>query len=79
MKRNDFYSCLSSVREQFLALLPFALRVLQRAMGKACAQKLAIRVHNDLEAHLGFQEELLHLLFAGITCKRVLAEVLHYA
>ena len=39
-------------------------------MGKKCARKLAIRIQNGLEGHMGVQEDLLRLLSVGIACKR---------
>ena len=39
-------------------------------MGRTCTQNLAMRLQDDLEAHMGFQEDLLRLLSAGIACKR---------
>ena len=39
-------------------------------MGKYCAQNLAMRLQDDLEAHMGFHEDLLRLSSAGIACKR---------
>ena len=37
-------------------------------MGRFCAQNLAMRLQNDLEAHMDFQEDLLRLLYDGIAC-----------
>ena len=43
---------------------------MQYEMGKACARNLAIHIPNDLEGDMGFQEDLLRLLFSGIACKQ---------
>ena len=53
-----------------MAIPPLTLSVLQRVMGESCAQILAMRLQDDLEAHIGFQEHLLRLSSAGIACKR---------
>ena len=42
--------------------------VLQHVMGGFCAQNLAIRLQDDLEAQMDFQEDLSRLLFDGIAC-----------
>lgn len=38
--------------------------------GQPCARNLAMCIHDDLEGHISFQENLLRLLFDGIACKR---------
>ena len=58
-----------------MALLPlaFALRhatCIRHAIGKACAQNLAMRLQNGLEAHTGFQEDLPRSPLASIACKQ---------
>ena len=39
-------------------------------MGEHWAQNVAMRLQDHLEGHIGFQEDLLRLLFDGIACKR---------
>ena len=39
-------------------------------MGKPCAQNFTMHIHNPLEGYMGFREDLLRLLFAGIAYKR---------